>query len=296
MRPLGAQQSLFADPRCRGGRAVTKVWVVSGLVLVGTGLALAGFGAWLSGNANCDAGDLGRSCTAASLGVSVVGAALSLGGWMRVRRMQGGAGQQEGLSGRLFEERPGLVVIAFSLVGLVLLAALLPTPQPPVTLFAGGAPPLGAPPEGFLTASLGGHARTDLTRVEGDLQVTAEAGYDGGVFVRATRFNATANWTYYPQCVGPPGTCPFVPPEMRQNASVSNATADADLYLTAQYSSLNATGGPRTCVREGARLWFVGDAPGRSVLAWRDGTFVFEVIAQDAGARNAVAAALGAAS
>jgi hypothetical protein len=68
---------------------MSRVWVVSGIVLVGTGLSLAGFGAWLSGNPNGDAADLGRSCVTASLGLAVIGVALAGAGWMRLRRTQG---------------------------------------------------------------------------------------------------------------------------------------------------------------------------------------------------------------
>lgn len=70
---------------------MSKVWVVSGFVLAGTGLSLAGFGAWLSGNPNADAADLGRSCVTASLALTFIGVALAVAGWLRVKRAAGPA-------------------------------------------------------------------------------------------------------------------------------------------------------------------------------------------------------------
>lgn len=65
---------------------MSKVWVVSGFVLAGTGLSLAGFGAWLSGNPNSDAADLGRSCVTVSVALALMGGALAAAGWMRIKR------------------------------------------------------------------------------------------------------------------------------------------------------------------------------------------------------------------
>lgn len=270
---------------------MTKVWVVSGFVLIATGLALAGFGSWLSGNANCDAGDLGRSCMAASLGVAVIGAALTLAGWLRVRRA---AQRDAGTDGteRFVERRPGMVLAAFSLVGLLVLVWALPGPQIPVDVFRGGFPEVGAAPGEFAAPQLAGLSRTYLSPSGGPLRAAVEAGYEGDVFVRVTRFNASGNWTPPPSnWIAATNTPPW---DGVVNASVSNATASADAYLSTQYTALDAGEGSRICVRSGARLWLTQDGEGRSELAWRAGTFVFEVIAPNKTVRDQVALALSA--
>ena len=168
---------------------MSKVWVVSGFVLIGTGLSLAGFGAWLTGNPNCDAADLGRSCVAASLGLTVIGAALAGAGWLRVRRSAGGGG--EGRPGGLVAERPGLVLLAFAVVGLVLLAALLPLGHLPVDVFKGAPPAPERLPEDLLPGALAGLNRTSLSSTPLNGSAEAVADYEGGVLVKVRRFNAT---------------------------------------------------------------------------------------------------------
>lgn len=271
---------------------MTKVWIVSGFVLIGTGLSLAVFGAWLSGNANCDAGDLGRSCIAASLGVAVVGAALSLAGWMRVRRTQGADASDEGAAG-LLARRPGLALLAFSIVGILLLTVLLPGPQPPASIYGGPAIPLDTDPAAFVPDMLAGIARTDVTAATEESRLVAEAGYEGSIFVRVTRFNASANWTPPPSNWNSETNQPHW--DFANHSSVENATAAADGYLAGRYSALGA-GGTRLCVRQGPNLWFASDAPDKSIIAWRDGTFVFEVTAPASAVRNAVAAAVASAA
>ncbi len=273
--------------------ALTKVWIVSGFVLVGTGLALAGFGAWLSGNTNCDAGDLGRSCLAASLGVAVVGAALTTAGWLRVKRMaEANASDESG--GGLLAKRPGLVMIAFALVGLILLTIALPGPQVPVDVFKRAAPAIDALPANFTLPTLAGLDRTDLSVVENQRNSAVEAGYDGGVFVRVTRFNASLNWTPPPADWNEAQNLPFW--KDKYNYSVENATGVADGYLSSQYSALGPGANSRICVRQGPRLWFAAGNATNSELAWRHGTFVFEVFAPSEAARNQVALALSAAA
>lgn len=65
--------------------------MVAGFVLAGTGLGLAGFSAWLAGNSNPDAADLGRACLTGSAGLGVLGLLLSLAGWWRLKRLPEGA-------------------------------------------------------------------------------------------------------------------------------------------------------------------------------------------------------------
>jgi hypothetical protein len=65
--------------------------VVAGFVLFATGLALAGFSAWLAGNSNPDAADLGRACLTGSVGFAIFGLLISLGGWWRLKRLPEGA-------------------------------------------------------------------------------------------------------------------------------------------------------------------------------------------------------------
>jgi hypothetical protein len=282
--------------------AMTKVWVVSGFVLMGTGLALALFGWWLSGNTNCDAADLGRACVAASLGLTVVGASLAAAGWLRVQRL-GGEESDDPEEGSLFVRRPGLVMLAFSVVGLVLLAALIPSPHIPVDVYATPAPAFDASPGDALPPMLLGHNRSTLTLSERSHVVnelhesipvpnpsaTAEADYDGGTFIRLTRFNAT-NLTaqeWEAQVNATNGTTPPRPP------SVANASRFADDYLGQQFSSLDPASGERDCVRDGVHHWFRQDGKARSEFAWREGNFVFEVFAPSNALRDGAAAALG---
>jgi hypothetical protein len=271
---------------------LTKVWIVSGFVLIGTGLALAGFGAWLSGNTNCDAGDLGRSCVAASLGVAVIGAALTTAGWLRVKRMAETNSSEE--SGGMLAKRPGLVMVAFAVVGLIVLTIALPGPQVPVNVFQGAAPAIDTLPANFTLPSLAGLNRTDLSIVENQRNIAAEAGFEGGVFVRVTRFNASVNWTPPPPNWNETLNEPFWKDKF--NYSVENATGVADGFLSAQYSAIGPSESSRVCVREGPRLWFTAGNATKSELAWRHGTFVFEVFAPTVAVRNQVALALSAAA
>jgi hypothetical protein len=289
--------------------SMTKVWVVSGFVLMGTGLALALFGWWLSGNTNCDAADLGRACVAASLGLTVVGASLAAAGWLRVQRL-GGQESDDPEEGGLFVRRPGLVMLAFSVVGLVLLAALIPSPHIPVDVYATSAPVFDTAPSDLLPPTLAGHSRTALivsershvldannqTVLVPNPSVAAEANYDGGVFIRVTRFNATnltaEEWEAKMNAStgGPNGTNGTAPP---RPPSVANASRFADDFLGQQFSSLDPASGPRECVRDGVRHWFAQDGPSKSQFAWREGNFVFEVFAPTKALRDSTAAALG---
>jgi len=70
---------------------LSRVWVVSGIVLFGTGLALAGFSAWLASNANPDAADLGRACLTGSVGFALFGLLVCVAGWWRLKRLPEGA-------------------------------------------------------------------------------------------------------------------------------------------------------------------------------------------------------------
>lgn len=249
---------------------MSKVWVVSGIVLIGTGLALAGFGAWLAGNPNCDAADLGRSCMVASLGVAVIGAALSGAGWLRVRRLEVD-GADEARTPRLLAERPGLVLLIFLVVGLVLLAALFPGPALPVEVYGKPAPEVDRLPEEFVPSALAGLNRTSLATEPSGGTAEAAAAYEGGAGVKVTRFNAS-NAT-----------------NATGQASRAAARQAADDYLDRQYGGLDPGQGARVCVRDGDRHWFSQTGPATNVLSWRSGTFVFEVSAPTQDLRDRLA-------
>jgi hypothetical protein len=70
---------------------LSRVWVVAGFVVFATGLALAGFAAWLAGNSNPDAADLGRACLTGSAGLAAFGVLISVAGWWRLKRLPEGA-------------------------------------------------------------------------------------------------------------------------------------------------------------------------------------------------------------
>ena len=69
---------------------MSRVWVVAGFVLFATGLALGGFSAWLAGNANPDAADLGRACLTGSAGLAIFGILICVAGWWRIKRLPEG--------------------------------------------------------------------------------------------------------------------------------------------------------------------------------------------------------------
>jgi len=206
-----------------GGGRLSRVWVVSGVVLSLTGLSLAAFGAWLAGNANCDAGDLGRQCVIASLGLSVIGAALVAGGVLRLRRVgEDGEGREAEPSAGL-AERPGLVALALAVVGLVLLSLILPAPALPADVFARGAPALATPPSDLLPGEIGGAPRTGLVVAGLNRSVEAVADYADGVLVVVTRFNATTEIL--------PGDVNFVGTLYSFGATLSFTIAHASLVM-----------------------------------------------------------------
>ena len=264
--------------RPRGGR-LSRVWVVSGVVLSLTGLSLAAFGAWLAGNANCDAGDLGRQCVIASLGLSVIGAALVAGGVLRLRRVgEDGEGREAEPSAGL-AERPGLVALALAVVGLVLLSLILPAPALPADVFARGAPALAASPSDLLPGEIGGAPRTGLVVAGLNRSVEAVADYADGVLLVVTRFNATTE---------------ILPGDVN-NTSVEVAGQRADALVDSRYRQLDPTKGPRLCLRVEGKHWFTQDGPDRYVFAWRQGTFAFELSAPTKALRDRAAAAFAAA-
>jgi hypothetical protein len=246
---------------------MSRVWVVSGFVLVGTGLALAGFGYWLSGNANCDASDLGRACVMASLGTSVVGASLAIGGWLRLKRLGAGdeGAQREGAGWA-----PMGALFAVLVGGLVLLALAAPIASLPVDVYGRPAPSPDAAPESFLPADLGGRPRAGLIVAPGEQagSVVALATYAGEVTVRITRFNVT------------------------DAGGLANATSAADLYLDGLYAALDLSAGPGACASPGGAHWFTHNGAGRAQMAWQRENFVVQVAGPDAAARDGAARAL----
>lgn len=247
---------------------MSRVWIVSGVVLIGTGLSLAGFGYWLAGNANCDASDLGRLCVWASLSTAIVGFALGVGGWMRLQRL--GAGD-EGATREGGGWLPVGSVFAVALAGVVLLAVLSPVPVLPVDVYSHPAPDEAAAPASFLPDTLAGHARTSLVSADGERagSVVAVAAYGAGTSVRITRFNVT-----------PAG------------GGITNATSQADLYLDSLYAGLDFSAGPSACAAPGGTHWFTQSGASTSSMAWQRDNFVVQVTAPDAGTRDAVAGAL----
>lgn len=253
---------------------MSRVWIVSGVVLSGTGLSLAAFGAWLAGNANCDAGDLGRQCVIASLGVSIIGAALVGGGVLRLGRLgEDGAEAAEDAAAGL-AARPSLVVIALAIVGLLVLGLVVPTPTLPANVFASPAPDPKTLPFDLLPTQLAGASRTGLVVTGLNRSVEAVAPYADGVVVVVTRFNATAE----------------VLPGDVDNTSVEAATQRADALIDARYRQLDPAKGPRVCLRLEARHWFSQDGPEKWVFAWREGTFAFEISAPTKALRDRAAA------
>lgn len=167
--------------------------------------------------------------------------------------------------------RPGLVLLVFLAVGLVLLAALLPAPRLPVDVYGTPAPTADILPEDLLPASLAGLNRTAQTSNSFNGSADAAAEYEGGAAVKVTRFNASNA------------------SDAGGEASRALAAQAADDLLDRRYGTLDAAHGARVCVREGGRHWFAQTGPGSSVLAWRAGNFVFEVSAPTASLRDSVA-------
>lgn len=247
---------------------MSRVWVISGVVLIGTGLALAGFGYWLAGNPNCDASDLGRLCVWASLATAIVGFALGVGGWLRLQRLGAGdeGAQREGAGWM-----PVGSIFAIALVGVVLLAVISPVAQLPVDVYAHPAPGPSAAPASFLPDTLAGHARTGLVSAEGERpgSVVSVAAYGAGISVRITRFNVTL-----------------------AGGGVANASSQADVYLDSLYAGLDSSAGQSACAAPGGTHWYTQSGSSSATMAWQRENFVVQVTAPDAATRDAVAAAL----
>lgn len=255
---------------------MSRVWIVSGVVLSGTGLALAAFGSWLAGNGNCDAGDLGRQCVIGSLGVSVMGAALVGGGVLRLRRLgQDGEGAAEEAPTGL-AARPGLAALAFAVVGLVVLGLLVPAPALPASVFGKSPPAIGVAPADLVPGQLAGATRTGLVVSDLNRSVEALADYADGVVVVVTRFNAADQ----------------VLPGEGNNTSIEVALQRADTLVDARYRQLDPAAGPRVCLRVESKHWFTQNGPEKWVFVWRLGTFVFEVSAPSKALRDRAAGAL----
>ncbi|HEX9710159.1 MAG TPA: hypothetical protein VGB42_09370 [Candidatus Thermoplasmatota archaeon] len=266
---------------------MSRVWVVAGFVLVGTGVSLAAFGAWLIGNANCDASDLGRACVSASLGTAAVGAALALGGWLRARRLGGGdEGKQREGAGAL----PLAAILAVAIVGILLVPVLNPAPAVPVDVFARPAPAPGAAPDAFLPPALAGTSREFLVVADGERNhsVVALATYAGGITARVTRFNVTVD--------GPGNTTGNATGNGTGNATANitldEARAAARGYLDALYVGLDRAQGRTLCGSPSGPRWFVQEAPGGSTLVWQRENFVVQVTAPTPEARDRAAGAL----
>ncbi len=240
---------------------------MSGFVLVGTGLALGGFGYWLSGNANCDAADLGRACVMASLGTAVIGGALGVGGWLRLKRLGGGdEGSQRESAGPL----PVIAILAIAVVGIVLLNVVSPYATLPVDVYSHPEPDAAAAPQSFLPADLAGHARVSVVVAPGERpgSVVAVATYGGEVAVRITRFNESIS------------------------GEIAGATMSADHYLDSLYAGLDRSRGPSACASPGVEHWFTHEGGGRATLGWQRQNFVVQVTAPATSTRDAVAGAL----
>jgi hypothetical protein len=244
---------------------VSRVWVVSGIVIAGTGLSLAGFGYWLAGNGNCDASDLGRACVMASLATTVVGAALCVGGWLRLKRLAGGEERAEGPSWL-----PVAAIFALLVGGTVLLTVASPVATLPADVYGHDTPDADAAPEGFLLPDLAGHARASLVVAPGELPGSdvAVATYAGNVQVRITRFNASA--------IG----------------GSANATRAADAYLDNLYIGLDRSSGASACASPGDAHWYVHTDASGAKFAWQRQNFVVQVAAPDTATRDRVAGAL----
>ncbi len=260
---------------------MSRVWVVSGVVLVGTGVSLAAFGSWLIGNANCDATDLGRTCVSASLACAVVGLAMTVGGWLRVRRLgitDEGARQES--AGPL----PVAVVFAIAIVGILLVPVLNPAPTPPVDVFGRAAPAQDALPQEFLPFGLAGNALQFATVANGERNhsVVGFGEYSNGLTVRITRFNVSTpavNTTGN----GTDDTAVITVDEARQ------AARD---YFDFLFVDLDRSQGRAVCGSPAGSRWYEQSGGSASVLAWQRENFVVQVAAPSDGLRDAAAAAL----